>query len=67
MRYVIGFIVGVVLTVGGAAVYDHLGPGTFNPLVNWTTAHELEKASYQYVREQVDVLVDRLAKQLGIN
>jgi hypothetical protein len=62
MRYVIGFIVGVAVTVGGAAAYDNMGPGTSSPLVNWTTANDLQRTTVDYVRAQVD----RLAKQLGI-
>ena len=41
MRYVIGFIVGVVLTIGGAWLYDTAGAGTASPLVNWTTANNV--------------------------
>ena len=62
MKYVIGFIVGVVLTVGGAWLYDTMGSGTASPLVNWTTANELVRTTAGDVRVQVD----RLAKQLGI-
>lgn len=62
MRYVIGFIIGVAVTVGGAAAYDNMGPGTSSPLVNWTTANDLQRTTVDYVRAQVD----RLAKQLGI-
>ena len=62
MRYVIGFIVGVAVTVGGAAAYDNMGPGASSPLVNWTTANDLQRTTVDYVRAQVD----RLAKQLGI-
>lgn len=62
MKYFIGFIVGIVLTIGGAAIYDNLGPGTANPLVNWTNANDLQKTAVDYVRDQFD----RLAKQLGI-
>jgi hypothetical protein len=62
MRYVIGFIVGVALTIGGAAMYDNMGPGVSSPLVNWTNANDLQRTAVDYVRGQVD----RLAKQLGI-
>jgi hypothetical protein len=62
MRYVIGFIVGVAVTIGGAAIYDNMGPGSASPLVNWTTANDLQRTTVDYVRGQVD----RLAKQLGI-
>jgi hypothetical protein len=63
MRYVIGFIVGVVLTIGGAAIYDNMGPGADKPLVNWTAVNDLQKTSLAYVKEQFD----RLAKGIGIN
>ncbi len=62
MKYVIGFIVGVVLTIGGAWLYDTMGSGMASPLVNWTTANELVRTTVSDVRVQVD----RLAKQLGI-
>jgi hypothetical protein len=62
MKYVIGFIVGVAVTIGGAAIYDNMGPGPDKALVNWTTANELQKTTVDYVRAQFD----RLAKQLGI-
>jgi hypothetical protein len=62
MRYIIGFVVGVALTIGGAAAYDYMGPGVNSPLVNWTTANDLQRTTVDYVRGQFD----RLAKQLGI-
>lgn len=62
MRYIMGFIVGVALTIGGAAIYDSMGPGTANPLVNWTNANDLQRTTVDYVKAQID----RLAKQLGI-
>ena len=62
MKYVIGFIVGVAVTIGGAAIYDNMGPGTGKSLVNWTTANDLQRTTVDYVRAQFD----RLAKQLGI-
>jgi len=60
MRYVIGFIVGVAVTIGGAAAYDNMGAA--DPLVNWTAANSLQKNTVEYVRGQFD----RWAKQLGI-
>jgi hypothetical protein len=62
MKYVIGFIIGVAVTIGGAAVYDNMGAAQTGPLVNWTAANSLQKNTVEYVRGQVD----RLAKQLGI-
>jgi hypothetical protein len=62
MKFVIGLIVGVALTVGGAAVHDYMEPGASTPLVNWTTANDLRQTTVDYVRAQFD----RLAKQLGI-
>jgi hypothetical protein len=62
MKYFIGFIVGIVLTIGAAAVYDNMGPGAANPLVNWTAANDLQRNTVEYVKAQID----RLAKQLGI-
>jgi hypothetical protein len=63
MRYVIGFIVGVAITIGGAAAYDNMKAGASDPLVNWTTANSLQRETVDYVRDQVA----RLAKQIGIN
>lgn len=57
MRYVIGFIIGVALTVGSAWIYDNVGSGTSSPLVNWTTANDLQKQTVDYVRDQFDRLV----------
>lgn len=62
MRFIIGFIVGVALTVGSAAVYDNMGPGAGNPLVNWTAVNDLQRTTAAYVKDQVD----KLAKQLGV-
>jgi hypothetical protein len=62
MKYVIGFIVGVAVTIGGVAVYDNMQPGAANQLVNWTNANDLQRNTVDYVKAQVD----RLAKQLGI-
>jgi hypothetical protein len=62
MRYVIGFIIGVAVTIGGAAAYDNMGGSPTGPLVNWTTANSLQKNTVEYVRGQFD----RWAKQLGI-
>jgi hypothetical protein len=57
MKFVFGFIVGVVLTVGGAAVHDYMEPGASTPLVNWTTANDLRQTTVDYVRGQFDRLV----------
>jgi hypothetical protein len=63
MKYVMGFIVGVAVTIGGAAIYDNMGPGaSANPLVNWTAVNDLQRSTVSYVKDQVD----RLAKQLGL-
>lgn len=63
MRFVLGFIVGVGLTVGGAALYDNMGPGaSANPLVNWKAVNNLQRNTTSYVKDQID----RLAKQLGV-
>lgn len=63
MRSIMGFIIGVAVTIGGAAIYDNMGPGAAaNPLVNWTAVNELQKSTVSYVSDQVG----RLAKQLGV-
>jgi hypothetical protein len=60
MKYFIGFIVGVVLTIAGAYLYDHSG-SVANPLVNWTAANALVQTAV----DDVKVQFDRLVKQLG--
>jgi hypothetical protein len=57
MRFILGFIVGVVLTIVGAYIHDSLEAGTAKPLVNWTNVADLEQASYDYVKAQFDRLV----------
>jgi hypothetical protein len=57
MRFIIGLIVGAALTVGGAFIHDTMESGAAKPLVNWTNAAELEKATYDYLKSQVDRLV----------
>jgi hypothetical protein len=57
MRFILGLIVGVVLTVGGAAIHDNVEPGASSPLVNWTTANDLRQTTVDYVRGQFDRLV----------
>jgi hypothetical protein len=57
MRFILGLIVGVVLTIGGAAIHDNMEAGASKPLVNWTTANELQQTTFDYVRGQFDRLV----------
>jgi hypothetical protein len=57
MRFILGLIVGAVLTVGGAFIHDSFDPGSAKPLVNWTNAAELEKVTYDYLKAQVDRLI----------
>lgn len=54
MRFIFGLIVGVALTIGGAAIHDNMEP---SPVVNWTTADDLQKTAVNYVRDQFDRLV----------
>ncbi len=61
MKYFIGFIIGVALTIGGAWLYDTAGAGVGSPLVNWTTANDLVRTAVDDVRVQFD----RLVKQIG--
>jgi hypothetical protein len=56
MKYFIGFIVGVALTVGGAWAYDNVS-GVANPLVNWTTANDLVRTAVDAGKVQIDRLV----------
>jgi hypothetical protein len=57
MRFIIGLILGVALTVGGAFIHDTMESGAAKPLVNWTNAVELEKVTYDYLKAQVDRLI----------
>jgi hypothetical protein len=57
MRFIFGFIVGIVLTIVGAYVHDSLDAGAAKPLVNWTNVADLEQATYDYVKAQFDRLV----------
>jgi hypothetical protein len=57
MRFIIGLILGVALTVGGAFIHDTMESGATKPLVNWTNAAELEKVTYDYLKAQVDRLI----------
>ena len=57
MRFILGVIVGAVLTVAGACVHDSFDPGAAKPLVNWTNANELQKATFEYVKVQTENLI----------
>ena len=57
MRFILGLIVGVALTVGAAAIHDNMEPGAASPLVNWRTANDLSQTTVNYVRDQFDRLV----------
>jgi len=57
MRFIFGLIIGAVLTVGGAFIHDTMESGAAKPLVNWTNAAELQKVTFDYVKEQVDRLI----------
>jgi len=54
MRFIFGLIVGVALTIGGAAIHDSMEA---TPVVNWTTADNLQKTTVNYVLAQFDRLV----------
>ena len=57
MRFILGLIVGAVLTVGGAFIHDSFDPGSAKPLVNWTNAAELQKVTFEYVKVQAENLI----------
>src|SRR5215471_11341703 len=58
MRFIFGLIVGIGVTIGGAAIHDFtMEAGVSKPLVNWTTANELQQTAFDYVRTQFDRLV----------
>lgn len=53
MRFIIGLILGVALTIGGAYVHDNFqSSASTKPLVNWTTAAELQQSTFDYLKEQ---------------
>jgi len=54
MRFIFGLITGVALTIGGAFIHDSLETGAAKPLVNWTNAVELERATFDYLKIQFD-------------
>jgi hypothetical protein len=57
MRFILGLIVGVVLTIGAAYIHDSLEAGAAKPLVNWANASELQQSSFDYVKAQFDRLM----------
>ena len=60
MRFILGLIVGVALMVGGTWIHDHVGPGASKQLVNWTNADEMQQATIDYVRSQIDRLMSMI-------
>lgn len=54
MRFILGLIVGVVLTIGGAYLHDSMDAGAVKPLVNWTNAADLQQSTVDYVKGQFD-------------
>jgi hypothetical protein len=58
MRFIYGFIVGVLLVIGGAYIHDNLEPGSANPLVNWSNVSNLERATYDYTKAQFERLIN---------
>jgi hypothetical protein len=59
MRFILGLIVGVGVMIGGAWTHDNVvEPG--KPLVNWTTANEMQQATIDYVRLQIDRLMSMI-------
>jgi hypothetical protein len=64
MRFIIGLILGAALTVAGAFIHDTMEAGAAKPLVNWTNAGELEKATFDYVKDQADRLIKWATNQV---
>ncbi len=52
MRFIIGLILGVALTIGGAFMHDNVQAGSTKPLVNWANAAELQQTTFDYLKEQ---------------
>ena len=58
MRFILGILVGAVLTVAGAYMHDgELAPGSNERLVNWDAAGSLSRWAVDRGREQWDRLV----------
>lgn len=58
MRFIIGILVGAVLTVTGAYLHDaELAPGSNQRLVNWDAAGSLSRWAIDSAREQWDHLL----------
>jgi hypothetical protein len=57
MKYFIGFVVGVALTIGGAWLYDNSSVPANQQLVNWTNARGLVGTVVDAGRVQIDRLV----------
>jgi hypothetical protein len=60
MRFLLGMIVGAMLTVTGAYLHDYDLPGGSNQrLVNWDAAGDLSAWAYDRAREQWTRLVQK--------
>ncbi len=57
MRFILGLVLGIVLTIGGAYLHDSMESGGLKPLVYWDNVRDLEQSSVDYVRTQFDRLV----------
>jgi hypothetical protein len=57
MRFILGLIVGILLTIGGAFIHDSLDAGAAAPLVNWTNVSTLQHATFDSLKAQFDRLV----------
>ena len=55
MRFIFGLVIGVALTLGGAAIHDNMEAS--KPLVNWTNANELQHTTFDYLKAQFDRLM----------
>jgi len=59
MRFLLGFVVGAAVTIGGAYLHDAAvpeAPGTTKRLVNWDAAGEFARWTVDRAREEWDKL-----------
>jgi hypothetical protein len=63
MRFLIGLVCGVVLTIFSASLYDQSHSGALRPIVNWSNVADLKAYSIEYVTAHSDRFVKWLTFQ----
>jgi hypothetical protein len=59
MRFIYGFIFAFVVMAVGAGIHDSLESKSEKKLVNWDHVVDETKATFEYVKEQVDHLINK--------